>query len=354
MHRKVSHALPAASPPPPNTSGDSAKNAGIASGSKLDEMIVAHTIARGMNTDVLAVWHTTLRTPLVCKVLRLDVFGERDLYAAQRARKWRQLLRLEAAALKRFQHPGIVRLIADETRNVIPYLLLEHVGGRTLRDLLRAGKRLPVDEAVRIVQHIGSSLAHVHRHGFIHRDLKPSNIIIRDGRPVLLDFGVVWRWRTSSPAAASERAPQTSPFASTRRPPDHCGTPQYLAPEQVRREPLSPLTDIYGLGVLLYELVTGTRPYPASKRTHERDLPLDVRYPQLAMTPPKLRDLRPDIPVKLASVITRAMHREPDKRFADIAELLIALDAFTAVKIYPNISGLKAGDAFISNLKSQI
>ncbi|MCP9494188.1 MAG: serine/threonine protein kinase [Pyrinomonadaceae bacterium MAG19_C2-C3] len=338
MHRKISQSVLPAVSPPPNTSGDRVMNERVASGSRLDEMIVAHTIARGMNTDVLAVWHTTFRTPLVCKVLRLDVFGEQDLYAARRARKWRQLLRLEAAALKRFQHPGIVRLISDQTRNVIPYLLLEHVGGRTLRDCLRDEKRLPVDEAVRIVQHTGAALAHVHHQSFIHRDLKPSNIIMRDGRPVLLDFGVVWRWQTTS-------------STSTRRPPDRCGTPQYLAPEQVRREPLSPLTDIYGLGVLLYELITGTRPYPASKRTHERDLPLNVRYPQLEMTPPKLRDLRPDIPVKLAPVIMRAMHREPDKRFADIAELLIALDEFTAVKIYPNISGLKAGDAFISSLK---
>ncbi len=335
---------------PPDTSGDrTATDGRIASGSKLDEMIVAHTIARGMNTDVLAVWHTTFRTPLICKVLRLDTFGEHDAYAAQRARKWRRLLRLEAAALKRFQHPGIVRLISDETRNIIPYLLLEHVSGRTLRDRLRVEKRLPVDEAVRIVQHTGAALAHVHHHGFIHRDLKPSNIILRDGRPVLLDFGVVWRWRTTSSTTSS-----TTLSTSTPRPPDRCGTPQYLAPEQVRREPLSPLTDIYGLGVLLYELITGTRPYPASKRTHELSLPLNVRYPQLEMMPPKLRDLRPDIPVKLAPVIMRAMHREPDKRFADIAELLIALDAFTAVKIYPNISGLKAGDAFISNRTSQI
>lgn len=348
MRRKTSKSpdTSAVPPSPLQSSGDNNMTDGrIASGSKLDEMIVAHTIARGMNTDVLAVWHTTFRTPLICKVLRLDTFGEHDAYAAQRGRKWRRMLRLEAAALKRFQHPGIVRLIADETRNVIPYLLLEHVGGRTLRDRLRSEKRLPVDEAVRIVQHTGAALAHVHHHGFIHRDLKPSNIIIRDGRPVLLDFGVVWRWRTTTSTTSS---------TSTPRPPDRSGTPQYLAPEQVRREPLSPLTDIYGLGILLYELITGTRPYPASKRTHELSLPLAARYPQLETMPPKLRDLRPDIPVKLASVIMRAMHREPDKRFADIAELLITLDAFTAVKIYPHISGLKAGDAFISNRTSQI
>ncbi len=315
-----------------------ATDSNIVSGTRLDELVIAYRIARGMNTDVLAVWHTCLCVPLICKLLRIDEFDLQDSYHARRVHKWRRLLRAEAAALKRFNHPNIVRLIADCTNAVMPYLLLEYVTGKTLRDRLREEKQLAIDEAVRIVQHTGAALMHVHEKGFIHRDLKPSNIILRDTRPVLLDFGVVWRWRTRN--------------GNARRPPDRCGTPQYLSPEQIRREPLSPLTDIYGLGVLLFELIAGARPFPASKRTHEHTLPLAVRYPQLETAPSDLRELRPDVSAKLVAVIKRAMHREASRRFQSVAEMLIALDAFTDIKIYPRGSSrlkITARDAFIQS-----
>ncbi len=96
---------------------------------RIDDFTIAYVIARGMNADVCGVWHHVLRTPLICKILRAE-----DAANA----KWRRLLRAEGNVLKRLRHPGIVRLIEQNHRATLPYLLLEHVGGHTLRDELRA------------------------------------------------------------------------------------------------------------------------------------------------------------------------------------------------------------------------
>lgn len=282
-------------------------------GTRIDDFTIAYRIARGMNADVFAVWHHALRTPLVCKRLR----PADETYA-----KWRRLLHAEGAALVRFNHPGIVRLIARNTRARLPYLLLEHVTGKTLRDVINAHGGFAVDAAVRVVQHVGAALIHAHERGFVHRDLKPSNIILRGGRPVLLDFGVAWRWTRKA-----------------ARPPDRSGTPQYLAPEQIRREPLTPATDVYGLGVLLFELTTGERPFRASENIirYDKRAPLEARYPQLEEAPPfkLLRRKRNAAARHLETVIARCLAHQPRARYASVAELLTALDPFTEIKVWP-------------------
>lgn len=265
-----------------------------------------------MNADIFAVWHHGLRTPLVCKRLRP---------ADERNAKWRRLLRAEGIALARLSHPGIVRLIQRKLDAPLPYLLLEHVGEQTLRDTLLDEGPLATDYAVRVVQHAGAALAHAHARGFLHRDLKPSNIIMRAGKPVLLDFGVAWKWKAA------------------RRPPDQSGTPQYLAPEQIQREPLGPSTDVYGLGVLLFELLTGTRPFSAGANRHDLRLPLAARYPQLIEASPRLRDAGRKVgqkfSLRLERTVGRCLARDPAARFQSVEELLVALDPFTRIKLWP-------------------
>lgn len=278
-------------------------------GTRIDDFTVAYRISHGMNADLFAVWHHKLHAPLVCK--RLRPADEHDA-------KWRRLLRAEGAALSALNHPGIVRLINQRMQARLPYLLLEHAGEETLRELLQQHKGgLKLDYAVRIVQHVGGALAYAHHYGFIHRDLKPSNIILREGRPVLLDFGVVWPWR------------------SGRCPPDRSGTPQYLAPEQIRREPLMPATDIYGLGLLLFELITGQRPFSAGVDRHDKRLPLERRYPQLVEAPPTPRSAGRRMPRALAEIIKRCLSRDPRARYQHVPQLLTALDSFTRLKVWP-------------------
>jgi serine/threonine protein kinase len=286
-------------------------------GTRLDDFTIAYLIAHGMNADLFAVWHHKLHTPLVCKRLRPS--DEHDA-------KWRALLCAEGAALSALNHPGIVRLIAQRTEARLPYLLLEHVGKETLKDVLLREGTLRIDHAVRIVQHVGGALAYAHRKGFIHRDLKPSNIIMREGRPVLLDFGIVWKWR------------------SARRPPDRSGTPQYLAPEQIMRERLSPATDVYGLGSLLFELIAGQRPFRAGEDRHDRALPLEERYPQLVDAPLTLRRAGRKAPRKLSDIIKRCLARDPRERYQTMPELLSALDSFTPLKVWPQNAFGKPND----------
>ena len=276
-------------------------------GTRIDDFTVAYRISRGMSADVLAVWHHGLLTPLVCKRLRP---------ADAESEKHRGLLRAECDALKRLCHPGVVRLLGENMRAPLPYLLLEHAGGRTLRDELRESGPFDAARAVRLVQHVGAAVAHAHARGLLHRDLKPSNVALREGRPVLLDFGVVWE------------------LGDGRRcPPDRSGTPQYLAPEQVTRAPLSTATDVYGLGAMLFELLAGERPFRAGDE--DRRAPLSARYPQLAEEPRRAALSARGVPEALTSVIGKCLARNPRARFQTAAELLHALDEFTPVKVYP-------------------
>lgn len=276
-------------------------------GTRIGDFTVAYRISRGMSADVFAVWHHELLTPLVCKRLRpADAGDERRL----------RLLRAEGDALARLCHPGIVRLIGENWRAPLPYLLLEHAGGCTLRDELRESGPFEMERAVRFLQHVGAAVAHVHARGLLHRDLKPSNVALRAGRPVLLDFGVVWELRDAR-----------------GRPPDRSGTPQYLAPEQIARDPLTPATDIYGLGALLFELLTGERPFSAGDES--MSAPLEARYPQLLEPPRRAAQANKRVPERLSAVIGRCLSRDPLERFQSVTDLLHALDEFTRVKVYP-------------------
>jgi eukaryotic-like serine/threonine-protein kinase len=292
---------------PNGTTDESKRLRDPAPGTRVDDFTVAYRIRRGMNADTFAVWHHVLNAPLVCKRLR-----PRDAGDAKR----RAMLRTEAEALAACAHPGVERLI-EYRDGELPYLLLEHVGEQTLREVLLAEGRLAPDFAVRVLQHTGAALAYAHARGYLHRDLKPSNIILREGRPVLLDFGVAWKWRPR------------------RRPPDRCGTPQYLAPEQVHRRRLAPATDIFGMGALLFELLTGRRAFRPGDPGD--DASLEARYPQLVEGPLSFKAAGCGASRKLEQVIRRCLAADPADRFASVTELIVALDPFTRAKIWPQV-----------------
>lgn len=282
-------------------------------GTRVGDFTVAYLISRGMSADVFAVWHRGLLTPLVCKRLRPSDAADG---------KRRRLLRAEGAALARLKHPGIVRFIGQEQRAELPYILSEHVGDRTLRDALREEGAFEPARAVRIMQHVCAAIAHAHGRGYLHRDLKPSNVVLRAGRPVVLDFGVVWK------------------LAANRKPPDRSGTPQYLAPEQIKRDVLSPATDVYGLGALLYELITGERPFRRGDEGERASLA--EKYPQLVESPKRIK--RRGVSRELEAVIRRCLARDPSDRYAGARELAAALDPFTPVKIWaqPSQDGISS------------
>jgi serine/threonine protein kinase len=228
---------------------------------------------------------------------------------------------------KRLHHPNIQRLVEEGHLDggIAPYLVLEFVDGTLLREYLREHAPLPVEEAVNITVQLADALQYCHETGVVHRDLKPENILIeRDGTVKLVDFGI-----------ALLKGARRLTF---RRLSTGFGTPDYMAPEQVQGDRGDARTDIYAVGVMLYEMLTGEVPY-------QGDSPLAVMSQRVTTDAPLLRARRPDLPPALEAVVWRALRREPAERYASMADLRHDLEHLDQVKIpeYPSTSGGRTG-----------
>jgi serine/threonine-protein kinase len=224
---------------------------------------------------------------------------------------------------KRLHHPNIQQLL-DEGRldgGAAPYLVLEFVDGTLLREYLRQHAPLPVDEAIRIAVQLADALQYCHEHGVVHRDLKPENILIQaDGTVKLVDFGIALL--------------QGARRLTFRRLTSGFGTPDYMAPEQVQGDRGDARTDVYALGVMLYEMLTGDVPYHG-------DSPLAVMSQRVTTDAPLLRRARPDLPPQLEAVVWKALQRDPADRYPTMAAFRDDLTHLDRVKIpeYPATTG---------------
>ncbi|MDQ6672871.1 MAG: serine/threonine protein kinase, partial [Chloroflexota bacterium] len=228
---------------------------------------------------------------------------------------------------KRLHHPNIQQLVEEGRLDggIAPYLVLEYVDGTLLREHLREHVPLPVDEAVNIAVQLAGALEYCHATGVVHRDLKPENILIeRDGTVKLVDFGI-----------ALLKGARRLTF---RRLSSGFGTPDYMAPEQVQGDRGDARTDIYAVGVMLYEMLTGEVPY-------QGDSPLVVMSQRVTTDAPLLRARRPDLPPALEAVVWRALRREPAERYASMANLRHDLEQLDEVAIpeYPADTGGQRG-----------
>ena len=202
--------------------------------------------------------------------------------------------RREAQAAARLNHPGIVSVYDSGTDGDTPYIVMEFIEGRTLADYLGSGKTIPPMEAAKIAQDIAEALAVAHAQGVIHRDIKPANVMVtRDGKVLVMDFGI------ARLITGPETAPQTSAVL---------GTASYLSPEQAQGQPVDARTDIYALGVVLYEMLTGRPPFTG-------DSPMAIAYKQVNATPPAPSSANPDVPPALDAVVMRALSKNPANRY---------------------------------------
>jgi serine/threonine protein kinase len=215
----------------------------------------------------------------------------------------------EGRVLARLQDPGLVRVYDVDIHEGRPFLVLEHVAGRTLRDRAKE-KRPSTREAAALVAQIARTLTRVHGQGVLHRDLKPANILLdATGRPRILDFGLALM----------------DPPGEEARPPGGqvCGTYSYMAPEQAegQTDRVGPRTDVFGLGAVLYELLTGRPPYKDDNQwqTWEQARRAEV-------VPP--RRLNPRIPRPLDRICLKALAANPEQRYASAAELERALRGY--------------------------
>ena len=214
--------------------------------------------------------------------------------------------RREAVAAARLAHPAIVSIYDTCTDDGDEAIVMELVDGDTLRDCLAAQGPLEPPRAVDVVAQVADALAFAHRAGVVHRDVKPGNILMcDDGRVLVTDFGIA--------KAAEETNDLTATGAIV-------GTAKYLAPEQVEGGTVDARADVYALGVVLYELLTGRAPFAA-------DTDLATAVLRLNTEPPKPRQVRPGIPRSLEQIVLKAMARRPADRYASAEELRAALIA---------------------------
>ena len=220
----------------------------------------------------------------------------------------RERFRTEARHAARLLHPNIVNVFDTGDRDGpdgLPWIVMEYVDGPSLRDVLRERGRLSPREALAVVEPIARGLARAHDGGVVHRDVKPENVLIApDGTPKVADFGI-------ARALAETSHTQTGMLI---------GSVHYMAPELVSGKPATVATDQYGIGVLLYELLTGRQPLPA-----ESPMAVALRHAQELIPAPSAAN--PEVPPALDRLVARATAPRPEDRYPDLLELASALRA---------------------------
>jgi serine/threonine-protein kinase len=206
---------------------------------------------------------------------------------------------------KKLDHPGVVRVFNDEERSR-RYMVLEWVDGRLLRQIMNEQKPLPPERAIRITLALCKALDYIHSQGVVHRDLKPENIMVGpDDQVKLIDFGI-----------AANAGSRRLTFAKLT---EAMGTPDYISPEQVKGKRGDARSDIYSLGIMFYEMLTGTVPFTGPN-------PFVIMNERLLNNPIPPREVNPAISPQLQEVIYRALERDPNKRYPNAHEFALDLE----------------------------
>jgi serine/threonine protein kinase len=260
-------------------------------GDVLDHYRIDAIVARsGMSTLYRATEQRNGRT-LAIKVPHAEM--ESDPVLVERFKREQEIGQL-------LDHPGIVKTFDGEQRSRT-YMVLEWVDGRLLRSVLNEEGALPVERAVKIILGICDALDYMHKHGIVHRDLKPENVMVDEHDQIkLIDFGI----------AMKEDARRLT-FVNMS---SILGTPDYISPEQVQGKRGDQRSDIYALGIMFYEMLTGQVPFSGPN-------PLAVMNDRLVKDPVPPRALNPEIPAEIEEVVFRALERDPRHRYATAQEM---------------------------------
>jgi eukaryotic-like serine/threonine-protein kinase len=257
-------------------------------------------IGRGGMATIYRAHDTRLGRDVALKLLRPEISADRDL--ADRFRR-------EALAATVLRHRNIVACLDTGSDPAGPFLVMDLIEGEDLAARLDQTGPLPATEVARIGLDIARGLGVAHIRGIVHRDVKPSNILLaRDGRAMITDFGI------ARLAADAEGAlPGTT-----------LGSVQYFSPEQAQGLTTTPASDVYGLGLVLYEALTGRRPWSG-------ETPGQIALARVGARPPSPRDSRPDVPLALDGVVTRALAADPAGRYASGVAMATALEPLVSV-----------------------
>jgi eukaryotic-like serine/threonine-protein kinase len=261
-----------------------------------DRYELGEVLGYGGMAEVLRGRDIRLGRDVAVKTLRVDLAREPSFQAR---------FRREAQSAASLNHPAIVA-VYDTGESLldgvpVPYIVMEYVDGRTLRDVLKAERHIMPTRALEITAEILKALDYSHRNGIIHRDIKPANVMLtRSGEVKVMDFGIA-----RSVAQASAAVTQTAAVI---------GTAQYLSPEQARGEQVDPRSDVYSTGCLLYELLTGTPPFTG-------DSAVAVAYQHVREDPIPPSRVNPDVSPAIDAIVLKAMAKNPANRYQSAAEM---------------------------------
>jgi serine/threonine-protein kinase len=290
-------------------------------GQQIDQYRIMSLLERGGMAEVFIAQDVNLRREVALKVM-LTKLSQNQSFSAR--------FRREAQTTARLNHPNIVQVYgAGFTSSGRPYLAMQYIRGGSLQNQLEKlaarGQRLSTTDSFKIVSQIADALHTAHEAGIVHRDLKPSNILLHpNGTPVLTDLGIA--------AVRSEltRLTQTGSVV---------GTPQYMSPEQAKGQTVDGRSDIYSLGIILYQLLAGQVPFAAES-------PVALLHQHVHESPPPLNSIRPDLAPSTLRTVDICLQKDPSYRFQTAAQLVTALHRAavdeglrtpTAVPTYPDI-----------------
>lgn len=255
-------------------------------------------IAQGGTADVYQAWDNLRATRMAIKVLRRDL--------AQSA-QFNRMFETEAELLRKLEHPNIVRLYEFDKDGDIVFIVMDWVEGTSLRQAIDDRKSpFNLDEISRILQPVCAALNYAHQNKVYHCDIKPANILLHvDGRVLLSDFGV-------ARFAAEDRGGGTRP---------------YMAPEQISGGVITPATDIYALGITVYEMLSGKVPFRGETQNAQGTTARErIAWEHINATPTPLRQLNPKVPASVENVVNTALNKEPRDRYATALSLRDAFE----------------------------
>jgi len=277
----------------------------------LDQFRVDAFIASGGMGAVYRAWDLKRNVYLAMKVLHADLADDPAVF---------KRFQREARALQKLAHPNIVPFYGLYQTEELVFLLERFIDGPTLKHILRqrGGQPMPLQEVLVYFKALSAALGYAHANGVVHCDVKPGNVMVDQGGNIYLtDFGI---------ARHAESTVTTLAVA---------GTPAYMAPEQIRGEAVSAQTDIYAVGVILFELVTGRRPFQGGEQSTGSPggtVAERIRYEHLHVLPPDPRELNPALPEGLGAVILKAMAKEAGGRYASMQAMFAAVCAAAGVQ----------------------
>jgi eukaryotic-like serine/threonine-protein kinase len=275
----------------------------VRAGEQLDQYRIEEVIARSGMASIFRATDMRTGRQVAIKVPHPEMEADPVLF---------DRFQREAEIGEKLDHPGVMKVFPNPGRSRV-YMVMEWVDGSLLRRILGEQPTMPIDRARRITIDVCDALDYIHRNGVVHRDLKPENIMVGEGdKTKLIDFGI-----------AGKAGARRLTFAKLSQ---VVGTPDYISPEQVKGKRGDGRSDIYAMGVMLYEMVTGKTPFAGPN-------PFATMNDRLLNNPVPPRELNPEVSPELQEVIYRAMEREPENRYSTANEMAWDLEHLDQVGV---------------------